>query len=95
MERTRRVIKEEMTGTVKVESVKEIDNWENGQKTYSMEFKHDSNSSFRYNIPDETTYQSMKQYEGKLIDASWNSNGKQSVNNFKVLKVLGDDPQKK
>lgn len=108
----------DLTGTVKVERVFEKMDWGTGTKQYFMDFRYDLNVhpdmtiagspgwgvNFTYMIPDEATYQSLKQYENKLVNAKWSldraskmekvKNGYNQVGKFQVTQVLGDVPPK-
>lgn len=109
----------DLSGTVKVERIHEKDNWNTGQKEYFMDFRYDLNShpdmkmtynptwgiGFTYQIPDEATYQSMKQYENKLVNAKWSLTRAMNMDKFKaehshpitkfqVTQILGDVPPK-
>jgi hypothetical protein len=106
----------DLSGTVKIYNLRENMNWNKGQKEYTLSFSYDTNVhpemktvgthfgiSFVYHIPDETVYQSLKQYENKLVNAKW-SLGRVStidklkertghpVTKFQVTQVLGDVP---
>ncbi len=103
-------------GIVKVHQVRENNDWNTGQKKHSVHFCFDTSRhlnpleikehggiDFVYNIPNENTYQSLKQYEGKLVIANWSlaketnfeewKNGEEHpTNKFTVSQVLGDIP---
>lgn len=106
----------DLNGTVKVHHVRENMNWNTQQKEYSIQFNYDLNAhpdmkvfgsnwgiGFVYTVPDEATYQSLKQYENKLVNANW-SLGRVTtidklkertghpVTKFQVTQVLGDVP---
>ena len=108
----------DLTGTVKVERISEKMNWKTQTKEYVMDFRYDLNVhpdmmmqgspvwgiGFTYKIPDEATYQSLKQYENKLVNAKWSlaramtmdkfkSNSSNPIVKFQVNQVLGDIPQ--
>jgi hypothetical protein len=108
----------DLNGVVKVERIYEKMDWGTGTKQYFMDFRYDLNAhpdmiitnspgwgvNFTYMIPDETSYQSLKQYENKLVNAKWSlaratnmekfKNGYNQVSKFQVTQVLGDVPPK-
>jgi hypothetical protein len=107
----------DLKGVVKIERVTEQDNWRTQQKEYYLEFRYDTRHHpdmkmvgtdwgihFRYQLPDEATYQTMKQYENKLVEANWSlarastmdkvgSMLGNPVSKFKIVQVLGNVPQ--
>lgn len=106
----------DLNGTVKIHQVRENMNWGTGQKEYTIQFNYDVNAhpemkvigsdwgvGFVYTVPDESTYQSLKQYENKLVNAKWSlgrvttidklkSMTGHPVTKFQVTQVLGDVP---
>lgn len=106
----------DLNGVVNVYQIREDNNWNTGQKTYSMQFYYNLTHhpdmrqlggnwgvGFEYQIPDETTYQSLKQYEKKMVRANWSlgrvmtldkmkSGTGHPVSKFSVIEILGDVP---
>jgi hypothetical protein len=104
----------ELTGVVDVVSVTEQRDWSSQANKYYLSFHYSTEHhpdmiqlgsswgvGFRYEIPDEPTYQSLKQYEGKVVEAKWSltkvmtmdklkTGSGHLVANFSVLRVLGD-----
>lgn len=108
----------DLNGTVKISHVRENMNWSTSQKVYSLHFNYDTDVhpemkvvgshwgiGFVYDIQNESEYQSLKQYENKIVNAKW-SLGRIStidklkektghpVTKFQVTQVLGDIPSK-
>jgi hypothetical protein len=108
----------DLSGTVKIDRLFEKTDWGTGTKQYFMDFSYDIKThpdmtingtphwpvNFTYMIPDEATYQSLKQYENKLLNAKWSldraskmekvKNGYNQVGKFTITQVLGDIPPK-
>ena len=97
-----------LKGMVRIYKVGEENDWKIGRKKYKMEFCYDTTHhpdkkkfggdcgiEFSYQIPDETTYNSLKQYEGKLVKANWSLDNLQNktVTKFSVSNILGDIPE--
>lgn len=107
----------DLSGSVNVETINVKNDWKTGQKTYFLYFRYDTTAhpdmkevgsswgiAFYYQIPDEVTYQSLKQYENKLVSANWSlsrsitldklktSNEFHPVSKFTINQVLGDSP---
>lgn len=106
----------DLSGTVKIHIISERTEWNTGSKQYWLNFNYDTNAhptmtqlgspwgiAFQYEIPDEATYQLLKQYQNKLVNAKWSlartitidkmkSGGTQPVTKFQVTQVLGDIP---
>jgi hypothetical protein len=74
----------EMSGTVEIGRCQEGKNWQTDQTDYSVYFGFDTTKhpdmvahnghwpiSFSYSPPDEATYQAIKQYENKKVEAKW------------------------
>jgi len=108
----------DLKGVVRISNVYEQMDWGSNKKTYNMAFNYDITHhpdmtqtgspwgiQFHYQIPNESTYQSLKQYEGKIVDATWSltksisvdklkSNSQNDANKIQILKILGDAPTK-
>lgn len=77
-------------GVIEIMSIRSENDWKIGQKKYKMEFRiENEEKTYKREISDETEYNSLKQYDRKLVQAKWNLI-KGNVVNFSVLKILGD-----
>lgn len=106
----------DLKGVVKIGQLQERQEWSTGQKTYYMNFSFDARHhpdmtqvgtdwgiGFYWQIPDEATYQTMKQYENKMVEAKWSLSrattldklkmgSGNTVSKFSIIQVLGDVP---
>lgn len=86
----------DLSGTVKILSVREQPNWKTQQNEYSATFSYDLDAhpdmrqlgsnwgvSFIAHIPDEQSYRHLKQYENKLVNAKWSLSRGMSVDKLK------------
>ncbi len=87
------------SGLVNINKIVEVNDWEVGNKKFMMEFsvsipnermELNKGKTYEHSIVTEMDYQSLKQYENKLVEAKWEINEKNEVKNFSVMKVVGN-----
>ena len=106
----------EMSGTVKIQNISEYNSGWNQPPTHFITFSYSTKHhpdmrqigtnwgiNFSYQIPDESTFKTLKPYENKLVDANWvldrattldklKTSGSVTVTKFNITKILDDIP---